>query len=273
MPSLLDLPVEVRHQIYRYLFCIKWEPVLLGRQDPEKKLWLTEADELLELEPTFHAALFRVNETISYDALRFAYSSNAFRIGKDVKTFSKLGPIALGSIKSIRLYRNCWAIGSEVQDLWVNINQRCPNLEMVILEASPYVLLGAVPYVRHFIAATARSSSTPKMVLDMNILARHFSFDDPESEYHLLLNQLRWNGDGHVSRWDQSLTYVMRLPRHVQEIRFVMDVGAGAFRAFQQILQEYPDIKFRQASDIPRLQGNDNKSGGRRSCFVWETTG
>jgi hypothetical protein len=271
MLSLLDLPVEIRRQIYDHLFCLKPSPIMLGRQDIQAKLWLLEHGE--PTEPTFHTALFRVSKGISRDALRFAYSVNPFKIGKDIESFNKLGSIASGSITSIRLYRNSWAGGPDVRDLWQNINQKCTNLETLVIEAPPHVLLGAVPFVRHFMTASSTCPSTPTMILDMNVLARHFSFDDPEYEYRLFLADLRWHGDGHVSRWNQSLTFVMRLPHHVKEIRFVMDVGAGAFRAFQQILIERPEITFRQTLDVAHLHSNGNKTGGCHSCFIWDAAG
>ncbi|OCT54825.1 hypothetical protein CLCR_03069 [Cladophialophora carrionii] len=273
--GLLDLPPEVRHEIYRPLFCHKPSPITLGVQDFFSR-WasFSPADELQE--PTFYTALFRVNKAISRDALQYAYSANSFRFDRDIETFCNLGPVALASIKTLRVYKNAWLNSSYATSFWQTINQCCSSLELLVVEAASHVLLSAIPYLGHLTASIPARQAKPRLILDLTVLDRHFSFDFPDREYQSARQDLEENmrnKDSADYPPRPQYTYVMRLPRHVKEIRFVLDMGPGAFRALEGTLKEATDLFFVESDDIPPVAGDGIEGRGIRHCFVWQETG
>ncbi len=271
--GLLDVPPEVRHEIYRQLFCNKPSPITLGFQDYLTK-WASFS--LLDepQEPIFHAALFRVNKAISRDALEFAYSSNTFRLDKDIETFTKLGTIALASIRTLRVYKNAWLNGSYATAFWKTLNEACPRLELLVVEAPSHVLLRAIPYLKDFMASSPPGPTTLRLILNLTILDRHFSFDFPDREYQSALQDLRDDAEHEEERSARpQYAYVMRLPRHVKEIRFVLDVGPGAFRALDECLKGTTDLCFIKNNDIAPLAGDGIEGRGKRHCFIWRGNG
>ncbi|KAJ9611986.1 hypothetical protein H2200_003581 [Cladophialophora chaetospira] len=266
--GLLDLPPEVRYQIYRQLFCHKPSPITLGFQDYFTK-WASFSLSDEPQEPTFYTSLFRVNKAISRDTLEFAYSSNSFRFDKDIETFSKLSPIALASIKILRVYKNAWLNGSYATLFWKTLNESCPRLELLVVEAPSHVLLRAIPYMKDFMASMPRGPSRPRLILDLTVLDRHFSFDFPDREYQSALQDLHEDvADGGERSTRQQYEYVMRLPRHVREIRFILDVGPGAFRALEETLKASTNLCFVE-DDIAPLAGDCIEGRGKRHCFAW----
>ncbi|EXJ63021.1 hypothetical protein A1O7_03465 [Cladophialophora yegresii CBS 114405] len=274
--GLLGLPPEVRHEIYGQLFCHKPSPITLGVQDFFTR-WASfqpSADEPQQ-EPTFYTAIFRVNKAISRDALQYAYSANSFRFDKDIATFSNLGTIALASIKTLRVYKNTWLNSSYATTFWQTINHYCSSLELLIVEAASHVLLSAMPYLKDFMASIPARQAKPRLILDLTVLDRHFSFDFPDREYQSARQDLEGNmadSNGANSPRPQY-TYVMRLPRHVKEIRFVLDMGPGAFRALKGALEEATDLFFVKSDDIPPVARDGIEGRGIRHCFTWQETG
>ena len=267
--GLLDLPLEVRHQIYRHLFCHKPSPITLGFQDYFTK-WASFSLSDEPQEPTFYTALFRLNKAISHDTLEFAYSSNSFKFDKDIETFSKLGAVALASIRTLRVYKNAWLNGSCATVFWNTLNESCPRLELLVVEAPSHVLLRAIPYMKDFMASIPSSPSRPRLILDLTVLDRHFSFDFPDREYESALQDLEENTQSSEERSTLlQYIYVMRLPRHVKEIRFVLAVGPGAYRALDETLEAATDICFVKGDDIAPLAGDGIEGRGKRQCFRW----
>ncbi|KIW26727.1 uncharacterized protein PV07_06538 [Cladophialophora immunda] len=276
--GLLDLPAEVRHQIYAHLFCHKPSPITLGFHDFFTKWAATwspfEGEQEAPHEPTFHTALFRVNKAISRDALQFAYGANSFRSDKDIQTFCALGPVALASIKTLRVYRNAWLNSSYATSFWRTLDQRCPGLELLVVEAASHILLAAIPYLNDFMASIPRGQRKPKLVLDLNVWDRHFSFDFPDRDYQSALQDLRRNML--ESDWKEFLDpyiYVMRMPRHVQEIRFALDLGPGALRALEEVLRQSTDLCFVEADQASSSTGGHLAGRGKYRCLVWKETG
>ena len=270
--GLLDLPPEVRHQIYQHLFCHKPSPITLGCQDFFAK-WAAWSLPPIEepSEPTFHTAIFRVSKVVSRDALQYAYSANSFRFDKDIETFCKLGAIALASIKYLRIYKNAWLKSSYATAFWKTLNQSCSSLELLVVEAASHVLLSAIPYLKDFVASIAQDQARPKLILDLNVWDRHFSFDFPDREYQSALEDLHQNvGDADRKAHLMPYTYVMRMPRHVKEIRFVLDIGPGAWRALSETMEEAADIRFVRDDEIPTIGGDLFEGRGKRHCFIWK---
>ena len=268
--SLLELPVEVRYQIYSYLFCHKPSPITLGIQDFFSK-WALSSPFDEPQEPTFYTALFRVNKAVSRDAVRFAYSSNSFRFDKDIETFCRLGPIALASIKTLRVYKNAWLSSGYATGLWETLNRSCSGLELLVAEAASHVLQGAIPYLKDYMASIPAGCTKPRLILDLTVLERHFSFDFPDREYQSALQELHDNVEDR--KWQQfnlQSTYVMRLPRQVKEIQFVVAIGPGAYRALHETLKEHPDLGFVESEDVASVAGDGMEGRGKRQCFIWQ---
>ncbi|OAP56742.1 hypothetical protein AYL99_08854 [Fonsecaea erecta] len=274
--GLLDLPTEVRHQIYRHLFCHRPGPITLGFHDFFSKwasLSLSE-DREAPHEPTFHTSLFRVNKAISRDTLEFAYSANCFRFDKDIQTFCNLGSIALASIKTLRVYRNAWLNSSYAISFWRTLNQRCPSLALLVVEAASHILLAAIPYLKDFMASIPRGHARPNLVLDLNVWDRHFSFDFPDREYQTALQDLRSNMlESDWKEFSYPYIYVMRMPRHVKEIRFALDLGPGALRALEEVLRQSTDLCFVEADPESSNSAGHVAGRGKHRCFVWKEAG
>ena len=272
--GLLDLPPEVRHDIYRHLFCHKPTPITLGLQDSLPH-WdhFYDSDSEEPPDPIFYTALFRVNKAISHDALQFAYASNSFRFDNEIETFCRLGVTALNSIRTLRVYKNAWLDSSYATAFWQTLNQSCGGLELLIIEAASHVLLGAIPRFKDFMASIPAGQSRPKLILDLTVLDRHFSFDIPEREYQSALEELHGSmkGPGRTLS-PAALQYksVMRLPRHVKEVRVVVDIGAGAFKALQEILGKSNNLGFVRSKDIASVACDGTEGRGERHCFTWQ---
>ena len=158
--GLLDLPLEVRQQIYRHLFCHTPSPITLGCERFFGWASFSPFDEAPE--PTFYTALFRTNKALSRDALHFAYSANSFRFVMDIDTFSKLGLTALASIRSLRVYKNAWLNSSYTTTFWKTLGHSCLSLEILVVEVAAHVVLGAIPYLKDYMMSISATQPKPK---------------------------------------------------------------------------------------------------------------
>ncbi len=220
-------------------------------------LQLQEKNDLLE--PTFHTALFRVCKAISTDALRFAYGANSFQLPADLTSFCHLGLTALASIRTLTVYNNCWLVGRESSTVWEILNYKCSALELLVVQPSTHLLWQAIPHMKEYVASFDNAhdpSSRPKLVFELYIFDRHFSFDLPEREYRRALQELK-GVSGSTSTRQGFMT--------VGQI----DVSAGGIRALEEVLQG--------SSDLPLVKvklpspGNSYRLGSRaRVCYVWD---
>jgi hypothetical protein len=269
-PGLLLLPPEVRHQIYRYLFCHRPSPITLGFHDFFSK-WASFSPFDESQEPTFYTALFRVSKAISHDTLEFAYSANSFRFDKDIETFCRLGATALASIKTLRVYKNAWLNSSYATAFWQTMSDSCSGLELLTVEAASHVCLTALPYLKDFMASIDTRRAKPKVILDLTVLDRHFSFDFPDREYTSTLKELTENMQGRAERSSQpQYLYVMRLPKHVHEIRFVMDIGPGAYRALDEVLSQATHLCQVKLDPVSAKTTLGVHGRGKRMYFNWQ---
>ncbi|KAK5458071.1 hypothetical protein LTS15_004150 [Exophiala xenobiotica] len=269
--SLLDLPPEVRHQIYKHLFCNRAWPIPLG-SGTLAPLQLQEKNDLLE--PIFHTALFRVSKAISTDALRFAYGANSFQLPADLTSFCQLGLTALASIRTLTVYNNCWLVGRESSTAWEILNYKCSALELLVVQPSTHLLWQAIPRLKEYVASFDNAhdlSSRPKLVFDLYIFDRHFSFDLPEREYRRALQELKGVPGSNSTRQgfmpvDQMVSL---LPKHVKRIDFVLDVSAGGIRALEEVLQESSDLPLVKVK-LPSPDNSYRLGSRARLCYVWD---
>ncbi|KIX10331.1 uncharacterized protein Z518_01413 [Rhinocladiella mackenziei CBS 650.93] len=268
--GLLDLPPEVRHKIYRYLFCHKPLPITLGSGDRIPQINETWLD-VDETEPTFYTEIFRVNKAISCDALQFAYSANSFRLFTDLHSFCRLGATALASIRTLAIFNNCWKPGGHISVIWDTFNQRCPSLEYLIVQPSSHILLQAIPHLKDFFASIPQNEPRPRLVLDIHVWDRHFSFDIPDREHKKALEELHgtWGAAGWRGFADPE-EIVMRMPRHVKQIDFVLEMGPGAVQALNEFLHESPNVFFVETDEQLSYSGHQREGRRAHHCYYWE---
>jgi hypothetical protein len=221
-------------------------------------------------EPTFYVGLFLVNKTISRDALQFAYSANSFQLMPDLSAFCGLGDTALTSIKTLTVFNNCCCSTGHSRRVWELLSEKCMSLELLILQPSSHLFLQAIAHFKDFVTSIPAGQKAPRLVLDLYIWDRHFSFDFPDRDYQRTLQHL--SGRLEEDRYDEFMgpkELVMSMPRHVKQIELVLDVSPGAVRALDAFLQQTSGPK------LTKLNGpvpcNGHRVGRRlRHGYVWD---
>lgn len=271
--SIHDLPIEVRHEIYKHLFCHEPSPLsFASKKHATLSIGPTDEDPSL---PTFYTSIFRVNKAISRDALQFAYSANSFLLTSDMTRFCSLGDVALASMKSVRIFNNGFRPSDDSRQMWHILNHRCPNLELLVLEPSGYILVQAIPYLKDFLETRVNEGSRPDVLLDLYVLDRHFSFDFPEHDYRHSLKALtkRLGPDA----WEGFLKpkqVIMNMPKHVNQIHLIADVSSGLVRALDEILEDDSTLGFVRANEsLFPTTANQRVGRQTRVCYFWKSTG
>ncbi|KAL6245321.1 hypothetical protein RBB50_008096 [Rhinocladiella similis] len=266
--GFLDLPTEVRHQVYKYLFCHRALPIPLG----SGSLAPLQLQDKIDLdEPVFHTALFRVNKDISADAIRFAYSANSFQLPSELASFCRLSSTALASIRSLTVYNNCWLVGREFQAVWDIINHRCSSLTLLVIQPSTHLLWQAIPQLKKYVAEfDGDKASRPKIVFHLYVFDRHFSLDLPEREYQRALQELKGAEGGHDGWYGflRPREMIALLPRHVKQINCVLDVSAGGIRALDEAIRDSADLPLVKMS-LPTPTKTFRHGCRAQLCYVW----
>ena len=270
--TLSDLPVEVRHEIYKHLFCHEPGPLSLASARNETTLLVGPADEEPS-PPTFYTSIFLVNKALSRDALQFAYSANSFTLTGDMTRFCSLGNIALNSMKSVRLYNNAFRPRDDARQMWHTLSHRCPNLELLVLEPSGHILVQAIPYLKDFLQTTAQDESQPDVLVDLYVLDRHFSFDLPDRDYRQALQALKKRVG--PDSWDGFMKpkqVIMNLPKHVKQVHLIADVSPGVVRALDEVLEDDSKLRLVRMCES-RFPATANQRVGRKTrfCYSWNS--
>ncbi|KAK5065208.1 hypothetical protein LTR84_001045 [Exophiala bonariae] len=283
VPGLYDLPVEVRHQIYKHLFCHKPSPIeFAANSNAELELWpdVWPTDGYSSSPappPTFYTDIFRVNKALSRDALQFAYSANSFLIANSMgmERFCRLGDIALASMKSICMYSIAFEWTERARQVWWVLNQRCTNLEVLKIEPSSFLAFATIPYLKDFINTCAEQGSQPDVLLDLYVLDRHFAFETPANDYRQAMRVLgKQLGQGAKSwkgfvRPQRVITHV---PKHVKQVYLAADVSAQAMLAFEEMLEDEPVFRFVRTSPDRFPSGGMPRIGrNTRWCYRWKS--
>ena len=224
---LLDLPTEVRHRIFEYLFCAN--PV---------QLWMTSHYKAPSLgiattpDPIFQTQVFRLCTKMYRDAIMFAYSTNEIMIRDDFSAFWNLGAAALASIRHLTVMQVAWRPETKVEDrVWMIIQQHCINIARLHVALPDENLLPVVPYLKLL-------SSSQKLYLDLSVWDRHFTFD-PVLREHARAKRLIEEGHSAGSNTPAFCTpkqRVMRLPTHAREIILSADLTEGSIRGLDEFL-------------------------------------
>ncbi|KIV85450.1 hypothetical protein PV11_01144 [Exophiala sideris] len=263
------LPPEIRHQIYTHLFCHKPAPIPLGPGILEPRFGLPGKDDARDKQPTFYTAIFRVNKSISRDALRFAYSANSFQLTADLSCFFGLSQTALASIKSLTVFNNCWIEGRPSTKVWDILNQKCSSLETLAVQPSSHLLWQALPHLKEYVHSFPQGQPKPRLIIDVYVWDRHFSFDTAEHEYQRALQELNGGtGADGTQGFMRPGEIAIRLPKQVKQIDFVLDVNAGGVRALTEFLQSSSDLPLVKTTEL--LPCKNYRVGSRiRHCYVW----
>ncbi|KEF61911.1 uncharacterized protein A1O9_03483 [Exophiala aquamarina CBS 119918] len=271
--SLIDLPIEVRHEIYKHLFCHEPSPLSFASVRNATTLAVGSVDEDVT-PPIFYTSIFRVNKAISRDALQFAYSANSFTLTSDMTRFCSLGDIALTSMKSVRLYNNGFRPREDSRQMWHTLSHRCPNLEQLVLEPSGYILVQVIPYLKDFLRTGPEEESRPEVLVDLYLLDRHFSFDFPDRDYRQALQALKKRVA--PDAWDGFLKpkqVIMNLPKHVKQVHLIADVSPGVVRALDEVLKDDSTLRLvRMTETLFPTAGSQRVGRQTRFCYFWNST-
>ena len=125
--GLLDLPVEVRHNIYSHLFKHTGQSIWI--HSPYRGLLFPSS--LSEpREPVFHTQIFRTSKAICADTISFAYGTNDLVLQDSCHSaFCGLSRDALASIKDLTVIHHRWVEETSVEQLaWERIRDNCTGL-------------------------------------------------------------------------------------------------------------------------------------------------
>lgn len=266
---LLDLPTEVRHSIYEYLFCDVQSPVWISRH---YKLWPT--DEVDARDWIFQTQVFRLCRKIHDDAVRFAYGFNVFKVQDDFATFARLGSTALSSIRHLTIVQGAWRAETADEDAaWQIVQQRCLSLEWLEVVLHADMLIPAIPYLGCFLEEAQRCGTSPNIGVDLHVWDRHFSFDFGNRDYiraQELINGTHVDGP-HNPKFISAEKRGMRLPTRAQEIVLTADVTSGTIRALDDYLaSSNPGLLRKSSKNLPR---KGYRAAGGRSNRYWYRVG
>lgn len=273
--GLYDLPVEVRHQIYKHLFCHEPSPISFAPKQHAMLAMSPTVEDSSPSPPIFYTSIFRVNKAISRDALQFAYSANSFLLSNhmDVTRLCSLGETALASMKSVCVFNIGFVAAELPRRMWYILKTRCPNLELLVLNPSGFILAQVIPYLKDFLCRKAVQTSRPEVLLDLYILDRHFSFDLPDRDYRQALKTLT-SRPGPDAREEilQPKQVVLNMPKQVKHIHLVADVSPGLVRALDETLENDPTLRFvRTSPSLFPANATRQHVGRQRVCYLWNS--
>ena len=225
--KLLDLPTEVRHRIFEYLFCAN-----------PGQLWMTSHYKTPSLgivttpEPIFQTQVFRLCTKMYRDAIMFAYSANEIMIRDDFSAFWGLGAAALASIRHLTVMQVAWRAETKVEDrVWTIIQQYCINIARLQVALHDETLLPVIPYLKLL-------PSSQKLYLDLSVWDRHFTFD-PIMREHARAKRLIDEGHStgeYTPQFCPPRQRVMRLPTNARELILSADLTEGSIRALDEYI-------------------------------------
>jgi hypothetical protein len=267
---LLDLPTEVRHSIYEYLFCDSPSPVWLIHHYPSWPSLEVESKDWI-----FQTQVFRLCKRIYEDAVRFAYGFNVFKLQDDFSTFGCLGMTALSSIRHLTIVQGAWRAETPHEDkAWQVVGKHCPSLEWLEVVLHADMLIPAIPYLRSFLDDAKRQGNSPSIGVDLHVWDRHFSFDVGHRDYGRAQKMIEGTHvDGpHNPKFISPEKRVMRLPSRTQEIVLTADVTAGTIRALDDYLETTSPVSLKKSSRTVPRKGY-RAAGGRSSRYWYQVVG
>ena len=229
-PSLTSLPTEVRHRIYRELFCRGQQPLVLARRRPGLPG--------VERHSVFYTAFFRVNRQLHDDAVTFAYSFNSFQVRQDFDVLCGLSHKARSSIRHLTVYPTMWCSERNKEaEMWTGMAQ-FTSLQRVEIWLHSETLYPAIPYLHELRQVLSERKQRPYIALELCVWEKHLSFDhslDHERNRKLILQ-------GYAEPKEEYTTAIsprqriLRLPTHAAQIVLTGDISATAAKALDEYL-------------------------------------
>ena len=264
IPNLLDLPVEIRHSIYSYLFLHR-SPIAIGTRYIGLKFG--EA-----YDPVFYTPFFWVSKKAHLDSISYAYGVNQLVLKDTFKAFTSLSDTALAAIEHLTVVHSSWTAEHESEgEAWSCLKAKCSGLKYLEVELHSDLLLQSVRYITEFFASMPPDERRPSLVLDLYVWARHFDFDGGTRDYIRSLQMLR---GGHkktptTPNFVDPKARVLRLPRKAKSIVLSADLNAATVQALDAFLAENDEIKLVKTSEIIPRTGRRSSGRTDRFCYTW----
>ena len=263
-PNLLDLPVEIRHCIYSYLFLHR-DPIWMGTR--YIGLRFGEAND-----PVFCTTFFRVSKKAHLDAISYAYGSNQIVLKDTFEAFTSLSSTALASIENLTVVHTSWTEENASEGrAWTCLKAKCSGLKILEVELHSDLLLQSVRHLADFFALIPSNEHRPGMVLDIYVWARHFDFDGGTRDYSRSLQMLR---GGHrktpsTPTLADPRTRVLRLPSKARSIVLCADMNAATLQALDAFLDDHDEIPLVKTTE--HLPTTGRRAIGRTDhfCYTW----
>jgi hypothetical protein len=266
MPNLLDLPVEIRHGIYRHLF-LHENPVAIGT----RYIGLRFGD---DYDPVFYTPFFRVSKRASYDAISYAYGKNQLVLKDTFKAFTSLSSIALAAIEHLTVVHSSWTAEHESEgQAWSCLKAKCTGLRDLEVELHSDLLLQTVRYLSELFRTLPRDHPRPSLKLDLYVWAGHFDFDGGNRDYSRSLQMLR---GGHkktpsTPNFADPKVRIQRLPSTATSIVLSADLNAATVQALDDFLDEHDEIPLIKTTEPISKTGRRSLGRTNRFCYTWKT--
>jgi hypothetical protein len=204
------------------------------------------------------------------DAVRYAYSFNAFELRDDFTAFCRLGALALSSIRSLTVVQGAWRAETPIEDsAWSLIGSRCLNLQRLEVILLAEMLIPAIPYLAELSETSGTEEKSAKIAVDLHVWDRHFVFDADNRDYtraQQMINGTHVSGP-HTPRFIPPRERILRLPVAAHQIILTTDVTSGTLRAVDDYLSlcENPFL-IKTTRDLPE---KGYRAAGGRSNRYW----
>lgn len=265
MPNLLDLPIEIRHRIYRHLF-LHENPVAIGT----RYIGLRFGD---DYDPVFCTPLFRVSKRASYDAISYAYGKNQLVLKDTFKAFTSLSSIALASIEHLTVVHSSWTAEHESEDqAWSCLKAQCTGLKDLEVELHSDLLLQTVRYLGELFHTVPPHCPRPSLKLDLYVWARHFDLDGGNRDYSRSLQLLRGGHKKTLStpNFVNPRVRVQRLPSTATSIVLSADLNTATIQALDDFLDEHDEIPLIKTTEPLSKTGRRSLGRTDRFCYTWK---
>lgn len=264
-PNLLDLPVEIRHGIYRHLF-LHQNPISIGT----RYIGLKFGD---DYDPVFCTPFFRVSRRAHLDAISYAYGKNQLVLKGTFKAFVSLSSIALAAIGNLTVIHSTWTAEQESEgQAWDYLKANCSGLKDLEVELHIDLLLQTVRYLCELFDSIPAHDPRPNLKLDLYVWARHFDLDGGNRDYSRSLQILR---GGHkrtpsTPNFVDPKVRIQRLPSNATSIVLSADLNAVTIQALDDFLDEHDEIPL--VKTIEAISKTGKRSTGRtdRFCYTWK---
>ncbi|KPI41447.1 uncharacterized protein AB675_9294 [Cyphellophora attinorum] len=267
--SMMTLPTEVRHRIYRELL---YQPaqILLRHHVPILVLFGRSAPPST-VDPVFQTQVFRVNKEIHDDAMLYAYGLNDFQLRDDFAAFCGLGRAALEAMANVSILPTMWREeGPKETEMWSKLNL-CTNLHRLELQLHPEVLLPAVRWFAGLSRELSILQRRPRIILDFCVWERHLIYDPHPLDYQRTRTLIE-NGIASGDLRDASVNIrhkIRQLPLQARNILLTADLSSAAVRALDDYLSGADQPLFtKTVADLPS-QGS-RAIGGRERRLWYE---